>query len=51
VLTAGVQWTTTRLAPLHADPRFCALMQKHGVEVANEPFAANRTAAKAEGAK
>lgn len=48
--TAGDQWATTRLAPLHSEPRFRALMQKHGVDVAREPFAENRTAA-AGGAK
>ena len=42
---------TLRLAPLHSNPRFRALMQKHGVDVTREPFAENRTPVKAEGAK
>jgi TolB-like protein/Tfp pilus assembly protein PilF len=51
IYTAGELWTNTRLAPLHSNPKFRALMQKHGVDVTREPFAVNRAAAKAEGAK
>jgi TolB-like protein/Flp pilus assembly protein TadD len=51
VFSAGDLWTDTRLVALHSDPRFRALMQKHGIDVTREPFAANRAAAKAEGAK
>jgi tetratricopeptide (TPR) repeat protein len=40
-LTAGRQWTDPLLVSLHADPRFRALMQKHGVDVTREPFAEN----------
>ena len=43
--SAGELWMTTRLAPLHSDPRFRALMQKHGIDVSREPFAENRAAA------
>jgi len=51
IFTAGLQWADTRLAPLHSNPRFRALMQKHGIDVTREPFAENRVAAKAGGAK
>jgi hypothetical protein len=44
-------WTDTTMAAIHADPRFRALMQKHGIDLAREPFAANRAAAKPGGAK
>jgi TolB-like protein/Tfp pilus assembly protein PilF len=44
--TAGDQWTDLRFASLHANPRFRALMQKHGIDMTREPFAVNRTAAK-----
>jgi TolB-like protein len=37
--TPGRVWTAPALAELHAEPRFRALMQKHGIDVSNEPFA------------
>jgi TolB-like protein/Flp pilus assembly protein TadD len=42
-LPAGRLWMEERFAELHADPRFIALMKKHGVDTSNEPFAFNRT--------
>jgi len=48
---AGVQWTDPRFAPLHSNPRFRALMQKHGIDLKNEPFAENRAATKPNSAK